>query len=208
MGVAARGRAYIHFGGPTLDGIADLVLTGERAHDEFGSAVAGGCDLDGDGLGDIIVGARKSDGVGRLNSDRGRVYVFLSGPTLDSNPDLVLEGDVDGGHFGHSLARIGDMNGDGIQEIVVGAPETVVAGIPSGRAYVFSLGELSSRAEPTLDIRPNSCPNPLNPSSQGVIPVALLGSESFDVRDVVVAGLLLEGASPTMSRSSARRATS
>ncbi|MHC4477068.1 MAG: PQQ-dependent sugar dehydrogenase [Planctomycetota bacterium] len=41
-------------------------------------------------------------------------------------------------------------------------------------------------AQPALDIRPGGCPNPLNPRSHGVLPVALLGTQDFDVTDVDV----------------------
>jgi hypothetical protein len=47
-----------------------------------------------------------------------------------------------------------------------------------------------------LDIKPTSCPNPLNPSSNGVVPVAILGTETGDVMDIDVSTLMLEGVSP------------
>ena len=50
-----------------------------------------------------------------------------------------------------------------------------------------------------VDIKPGSCPNPLNVKSKGVLPVALLGTEDFDVRDVDVASLRLEGVAPIRS---------
>jgi hypothetical protein len=47
-----------------------------------------------------------------------------------------------------------------------------------------------------MDIKPGSCPNPINPKSRGVTPVALLGSESFDVAEIDPSTLLLEGVAP------------
>ena len=47
-----------------------------------------------------------------------------------------------------------------------------------------------------LDIKPTSCPNPFNTKSQGKLPVALLGTDLFDVMDVDPASLLLEGVAP------------
>jgi hypothetical protein len=47
-----------------------------------------------------------------------------------------------------------------------------------------------------LDIKPQSCPNPLNTKSQGVLPVAILGTAYYDVYDIDPASLLLEGISP------------
>jgi hypothetical protein len=47
-----------------------------------------------------------------------------------------------------------------------------------------------------LDIRPQSCPNPLNTNSRGVLPVAILGTEDFDVTEVDLASIRLEGVPP------------
>jgi hypothetical protein len=47
-----------------------------------------------------------------------------------------------------------------------------------------------------VDIKPTSCPNPLNVKSKGVLPVAILGAEGFDVSDVDVTTLFLEGVAP------------
>jgi hypothetical protein len=47
-----------------------------------------------------------------------------------------------------------------------------------------------------FDIKPQSCPNPFNTKSQGVLPAAILGTEGFDVSMVDPASLLLEGVAP------------
>jgi hypothetical protein len=47
-----------------------------------------------------------------------------------------------------------------------------------------------------VDIKPGSCPNPLNVKSQGVLPVAILGTEYFDVSDVDVGAVRLAGVAP------------
>jgi hypothetical protein len=47
-----------------------------------------------------------------------------------------------------------------------------------------------------LDIKPTSCPNPLNPKSKGVVPVAILGTDDFDVSDIDPTTILLEGIAP------------
>lgn len=54
----------------------------------------------------------------------------------------------------------------------------------------------SCQLEGDLDIKPGSCPNPLTPMSQGVIPAALLGSATFDLSQVDVSTLALEGVAP------------
>jgi hypothetical protein len=50
-----------------------------------------------------------------------------------------------------------------------------------------------------IDIKPGSCPNPLNVKSRGVLPVAVLGSEDFDVSTIDVASIRLAGVAPTRS---------
>lgn len=65
------------------------------------------------------------------------------------------------------------------------------------RNDIFALRVFSEQpVEAELDIRPASCPNPLNPKSHGVLPVALLGTEELDVRDIDPASIRLEGAAP------------
>ena len=50
--------------------------------------------------------------------------------------------------------------------------------------------------EVPVDIKPTSCPNPLNPKSNGVVPVAILGTADFDVSQIDPASILLEGVAP------------
>lgn len=50
-----------------------------------------------------------------------------------------------------------------------------------------------------IDIKPQSCPNPLNVKNKGVLPVAILGKEGFDVHDINVASIELEGVNPIRS---------
>ncbi len=63
--------------------------------------------------------------------------------------------------------------------------------IASGTSRDTNGNGIPDECELALDIRPRSCPNPLNPRSQGVLPVALIGSESFDVTQVDIDSLVL-----------------
>ncbi len=113
---------------------ADVILTGESAGDEAGTSVAGVGDLDGDGLSDLFVGAPQE-------SAAGAAYVFYGPVTSGSlgGADDVLTG-ASGSELGGSGASAGDLDGDGLEDLVVGAPGE---GSGTGAAYVF-LGPVSA----------------------------------------------------------------
>ncbi len=131
---AGTGHAYVYFGGPTMDATPDLVLTGAAGSDGFGISVASAGDVNGDGFGDVIVGAPFNDAGG---GNAGRVYVFFGGPGADSVPDLIVTGKAAGDEFGYSAGGAGDVNGDGVGDLVVGALGNDTAGAAAGQAYVF-----------------------------------------------------------------------
>jgi FG-GAP repeat/FlgD Ig-like domain len=133
-GGADAGRVYVYFGGPTADAIPDLTLTGAAAGDEFGYSVAGAGDVNGDGFADLIVGAIANDAGG---ADAGRAYVFYGGPALDAVVDLTLTGAAAGDFFGWSVGTAGDVNGDGFDDLLIGAPFNDAAAQNAGRAYVY-----------------------------------------------------------------------
>ncbi len=77
---------------------------------------------------------------------------------------------------------------------VTGNPLTVTI-----ESNTFTFTVVSGVQEVDIDIKPGSCPNPLNTKSKGVLPVAILGSVDFDVNDVDVSTVELEGVSPLRS---------
>jgi hypothetical protein len=129
--------------------------------DRFGISVANVGDLDGDGVTDLAVGAF-GDGTG--GASRGAVHIlFLNaggavksstkiasgtggGPTL-ANSDL----------FGHSVANVGDLDGDGVTDLAVGASRDDTGGTDTdrGAVYILRLMNAVPNTAPTLDASGN-----------------------------------------------------
>jgi hypothetical protein len=63
-------------------------------------------------------------------------------------------------------------------------------------AATYSSSQISAGIEVTLDIKPGSCPNPINTRARGVLPVAIAGTADFDVSQIDVSTLKLEGVPP------------
>ena len=131
---ANAGRAYIYFGGASMDDKPDVVLTGEMPGDAFGYAVAGAGDVNRDGYSDVIVGAYENSARG---AGAGRAYVYYGGQRPDPVADAILNGETAGDRFGISVAGAGDVNGDGLADILVGAYQNDAGGVDAGRAYLY-----------------------------------------------------------------------
>src|SRR5262249_54236580 len=100
-----------------------------RAGDQNGYAVADAGDVNGDGIPDVISGAPGS------GNDPGRAYIY-SGAT--GRTIARLHGHRAGEEFGAAVASAGDVNGDGVPDLLVGAPGSGAARPPARRAYVRS----------------------------------------------------------------------
>lgn len=116
----AAGAAYLYYGGPRGPGpLPALTLRGRAGGDQFGSALAALGDVDGDGVPDFAVGAPKNDEGGE---DAGAVYVYHGGPRGPlPEPRTILIGPGPGSQFGAALAGVGDLDGDGYADLLVGA---------------------------------------------------------------------------------------
>jgi len=136
---------------------ADTTFEAATDRDWLGAAVAGAGDLDGDGKDDVVLGASREDTAG---SNAGAAYV-LSGARLApgvvriTQADAVLRGEADGSEAGSHLAALGDLDDDGYDDILVGAPELKVDGADgTGAAYVLRgpLGGSNGLADADLRI--------------------------------------------------------
>lgn len=92
------------------------ILSTPAMFDSFGYSLTT-ADLDGDVDEEIIVGAPKT------NSERGMIYVYFGDKYWTTNPPQVLDGPTAGEFFGASVASIGDVDGDGHDDVAVGSPQ-------------------------------------------------------------------------------------
>ena len=115
-----------------VDGSVLHTFLGDAAGDFFGRSVSGAGDVNGDGFADLIVGAHRDDDNG-TDSGSARVFSGLDGSVLHT-----FLGDAAGDNFGVSVSGAGDVNGDGFDDLIVGAYRDDDNGTYSGSARVFS----------------------------------------------------------------------
>jgi hypothetical protein len=139
------GIAYLFTG--ALSGSADTTATATflptGADQHVGWSVRLGGDVNGDGIGDVLIGAPKFDGDAGNNS--GAAFLFL-GPlsgtyTLD-DAAYGWEGVVSGSRAGSSVAFVPDLDGDGLDEVLIGAERADAASGDEGAAYLLLGGAL------------------------------------------------------------------
>lgn len=135
------GRVYIYFGNFAPDNVADVILSGIAANDAFGVSVSTAGDINGDGFGDVVVGAPYND----FNyTEGGGAYVYYGGSSVNNVIDITLTGPNFFGaafeRFGFSVSTAGDLTGDGYSDLIIGAPFNSYFAAEGGGVYLYAGG--------------------------------------------------------------------
>ncbi|WP_180334687.1 integrin alpha, partial [Bathymodiolus thermophilus thioautotrophic gill symbiont] len=134
------GKFYVVFGNVSHEainlsdialGTGGFVLNGEHADDSIGYSVSSAGDVNGDGFDDLIVGAFGVD-VSGIRSNVGKSYLIFGGDKVTGGEEIdfldplgfAIYGEYldEGDRSGHSVSSAGDVNGDGLDDLIIGAP--------------------------------------------------------------------------------------
>jgi hypothetical protein len=133
--ITEAGRVYV-FSGANGALLRTITTPHPRTGGQFGAAVGGIPDVNGDGRGDIVIGAPAESTLDTLAC--GRAYIY-NGSTGAIIAQLVSPSRGTGGNFGVSVAGMADCTGDGLGDVAVGAPGDNPGASPDncGRAYIY-----------------------------------------------------------------------
>ena len=147
FGTDVGGRQVIDL--TTLSAAEGFIIQGDAAGDLAGRSVSSAGDVNGDGFGDLIVGAPYGDDGGGNAGEAYVVFGTASGfgtnvggrrvidlISLSADEGFIIQGDAAGDAAGLSVASAGDVNGDGFDDLIVGAPLGNDAGADTGEGYV------------------------------------------------------------------------
>jgi hypothetical protein len=135
-GIDNEGAVFVFYGSPAgLGSTPNVTLSSRQKGARFGCSVGTAGDVNGDGYDDLLVGADEyNDG----QSKEGRVYLFYGAFLgVETTPAWTLAGGQKDAHLGHAVGPAGDVNGDGFDDLIVGAPQYDNGELQEGRAYVF-----------------------------------------------------------------------
>lgn len=132
------GEAYVIFGATgittadiTLDGTTGFAVRGVDSNDRIGTAVSSAGDVNNDGINDILIGG-SGKAIVIFGSTTGFSSLYTESSIINGVNGIILEDTSIENNFGETLSILPDVNGDGIDDIIVGDPNGL-----QGHAYVF-----------------------------------------------------------------------
>ncbi|MEH2058871.1 MAG: hypothetical protein V7K97_22490 [Nostoc sp.] len=156
-GNRSAGQSYVVFGGTnlgsggtlnlsSLNGTNGFLINGIAADDYSPSSLSNAGDINNDGVDDLIIGAYSADPNGIPNA--GQSYVVFGGTNLGNGGTLnlsslngtngfAINGIAAGDYLGVSVSNAGDINNDGVDDLIIGAPDADInCGYVAGQSYV------------------------------------------------------------------------
>ncbi|MEM9981387.1 MAG: hypothetical protein AAF734_02750, partial [Bacteroidota bacterium] len=215
-GNSSAGESYVVFGNSTgrfstgslelsdLNGNNGFVINGIDADDRSGFSASSAGDVNGDGVDDLIIWAYGANPNGK--SSAGETYVVFGSTTggfstgslelssLDGNNGFIINGiDVDD-RLGRSVSSAGDVNGDGIGDLIIGARDADPNGNSRAGASYVVFGQCHS-ITPTISITVS--PTSTTENASATITYTLASSVNACSNDIIVNFSVSGTASPT-----------
>ena len=156
---SSEGEAYVVFGTSdgfdaeldltSLDGSNGFTISGIDQNDNLGQSVSNAGDFNGDGFDDLLISAPNAGSTNSYYSGGGEVYILFGSSNgfdadidlneLDSDDGFIISGIDQGDDLGRSLSSAGDLNGDGFDDLIIGAPgaDTTSPYSGEGETYVI-----------------------------------------------------------------------
>ncbi len=151
----SAGESYLVFGMAFMPAVIDLATLGDSgvtifgadAMDQSGSVVSRAGDVNGDGFDDLLIGADQADSLGNARTDAGETYLLFGSNSLPATLDLTtldsygitIYGIEADDHSGFAVGGAGDINGDGFDDLMIGAYTADAAGnlkLDAGESYL------------------------------------------------------------------------
>jgi hypothetical protein len=181
-----------------LNGFTGFKIIGEVIGDKFGYSIASIGDINGDNIDDIVIGAPDAEGF------KGAAYIIFGSEskfssvfdvsTLNGTNGFKISGLSSGDNLGLSVSNIGDLNGDGFNDVVIGSEPTsigkayIIFGTDQGFANVFDLTNLNGSNGFSVESGVSGDRLGTNVSSAGDF-----NNDGFD--DVLISAILTSSAS-------------
>ena len=149
-GQASEGLVYVHYGSAAgISVVPNVVLEIDQASASFGNSVSTAGDINGDGYGDLIVGAPNWESNAATLGSEGAIFIYYGSATgIGTVPDVTRRANSAAKYMGWSVACAGDINNDGYSDIITGGWLAAYGQTNEGAAWVYLGGAAGLAAAP------------------------------------------------------------